>query len=276
MPFRRRQILKGLDVSALVGVEIGPLDKPLVRKSEGRIFYVDHCDTDTLKALWATDARIDTSVLHVDAVWGQSSLRTALLSAGLTAPGADYVVASHVVEHVPDLVTWLQEVRDVLGPNGTLRLAVPDRRYSFDYLRRTSTLAEVGDAHVRKRRVPSAGRVLDFALNMAVVDCAAAWRGQIKPQTLVRGYSVGDAFILAREAEEGKYHDVHCWVFTPLSFAVLMGELTRAGMLQWVCEWLVPTERNTLEFFVSLRPTDSAAEAEASWAAAEASLPEER
>jgi predicted SAM-dependent methyltransferase len=35
------------------------------------------------------------------------------------------VIASHVIEHTPDLVTWLAEIRAILQPNGTLRLAIP-------------------------------------------------------------------------------------------------------------------------------------------------------
>ncbi len=48
---------------------------------------------------------------------------------------ADLLVASHVIEHVPDLITWLREIASVLKPTGQARLAIPDRRYTFDLLR---------------------------------------------------------------------------------------------------------------------------------------------
>ena len=43
---RREFLLKALNVDSLKGLEIGPLNKPLVRKEDlqegGEIFYLDH------------------------------------------------------------------------------------------------------------------------------------------------------------------------------------------------------------------------------------------
>lgn len=270
---REAHLLRGLDLRASVGAEIGPLDRPVVAKARGEVHYVDHCDTAALKARWASDPGVDVDALHVDAVWGRLTLRQALADASAfthAAGGLDYVIASHVVEHVPDLVSWLAEVHAVLAAHGHLRLAVPDRRYTFDYLRRTSTLAEVLDAHVRQRRTPSASRVLDFALNMVHVDCGQAWRGVLVPSALVRGYSDEAAIALARSAEDtDAYHDVHCWVFTPHAFATLMAQLARCHLLAFACEWLVPTAPDTYEFFASLRPEADHARVVRSWEAAE-------
>lgn len=255
---RRGQILDGLDLDRLVGAEIGALDKPLVERNDGQVFYVDHCDTESLKARWSSDPAVNVEKLHVDAVWGQKSLREALDSAQAFATrqtGLDYVVASHVIEHVPDLVSWLREIRASLAPEGSVRLAVPDRRFTFDYLRQTSTLTDVLDAFVRKRRTPSGSRVLDFALHLADVDCAAAWRGEVTRDNVVPKYTVDTAIGLADDAEQnGTYHDVHCWVFTPTSFAELMLSLGECGHLEFRCDWLVPTALNTFEFFVSIKP----------------------
>lgn len=269
---RDKQLLLGIAVRDEVGAEIGALDSPLVDKGAGRVFYVDHCNTDALKARWASDPNVKVNALHVDAVWGEDTLREALTAAGAfegERTGLDYVVASHVVEHVPDLVSWLSEVKDVLAPHGHLRLAIPDRRYTFDYLRRTSSLSDVLESFVRRRRTPSGSRILDFALNMALVDCGKAWRGEIIEADLVRGYSDESALSLARDAEtNGTYHDVHCWVFTPESFVELMGQLARCGLLGFECEWLVTTAPHTFEFFVSMQPSDDRARIIKSWHAA--------
>lgn len=270
---RAEQILLGLNLGCQVGAEVGPLDRPLVSKESGTVYYIDHCDTAALKARWVSDKSIDVSALHVDAVWGTRTLREALAQVGAFEgrSGLDYVVASHVVEHVPDLVTWLQEVHDVLSIEGTLRLIVPDKRYTFDIKRRTSSLTDVLAAFVRKRRVPSASRVLDFALNMVQVDIATAWRGELDLDGLTRGYSDQQAMELALDAEQnGTYHDVHCWVFTPRSFVELMAELARCELLGFACDWIVPTAPDTFEFFVSMGPEPDFAKALASWQALEA------
>jgi SAM-dependent methyltransferase len=272
-------LLQGLDIGRLIGAEVGPLDKPVVPKGNGDVFYIDHCDTEALRTRWSTDTNVDVKKLHVDAVWGENTLKAALTHAhaaqapGKVWPGLDYMVASHVIEHVPDLITWLQEVKQALKVDGTLRLAVPDRRYTFDRLRRTSTLHEALDAYVRKRRVPSGSRVLDFALNMRTVDCHSAWLGTLDEAQLVRVFPFADAVALARDAEEnGTYHDVHCWVFTPESFAELMLELAKQQMLGFSCQWLEPTAKFTFEFFAALQPCDDPQLALQSWLTVSAQL----
>lgn len=258
------------------GAEIGALDKPLVRKQDSTVLHVDHCDTASLKARWRGQRGVDASRLHVDAVWGAHTLGQALQAAGAFdgVQGLDYIVASHVVEHVPDLVAWLQEIGACLATGGRLRLAVPDKRYSFDYLRSTSSLADVLDAHARHRRTPSGARVLDFALHAATVDCAAAWRGLVVEADLEHWYSAESAQQLAHSAETtDHYHDVHCWVFTPESFVALMLGLAEQGLLPLACEWVTSTRRNTVEFFVSMSMQTDSAKVLASWRAASNSPP---
>lgn len=257
------------------GAEIGPLHRALVPKSalpEGAVFYVDHCDTEALRAKWRNDPAVDPGRLHVDAVWGEATLRQAIdrsvlaRSLGLVGEPLDFVVASHVIEHVPDLVGWLHEIDEVLGPDGAVRLAVPDKRYCFDLLRRTSSLAEVCEAYVCRRRRPSARQILDFAFNEAPVNTVQAWAQTIDRSQLKHAHSFEGAMGLARDAEDnGSYHDVHCWAFTPESLAELFAALAAGGLLRFSCERLLPTARNELEFFVWMRKCDDRQQAAASW-----------
>src|SRR4051812_48618247 len=46
---RRERALRDIDISTLRGVEVGPLDRPLVSKNEGEIYYVDYASTAELK-----------------------------------------------------------------------------------------------------------------------------------------------------------------------------------------------------------------------------------
>lgn len=277
MSDRKATLLRDLQLQSMIGAEIGPLDRPLVSKAGASVFYVDHCDTAALKQKYAADSNVSIELLQVDAVWGELTLAQALQAAdsisGLPSKGLDYVVASHVIEHVPDLVTWLQEVAETLSGTGVLRLAVPDKRFTFDFRRRISTLPEVADAFVRRRRVPGGSRILDFCMNMVTVDCAKAWRNELKQDELVRGYTDEDALGLARDAEQnGHYHDVHCWVFTPESFVDLMQDMARCGLVPLACEWLVETAYCDMEFFASLRPCDDPALAADSWQIARSRL----
>src|SRR6202034_1155040 len=74
----------------------------------------------------------------------------------------DYVIASHVIEHIPDPVTWLADVARVLRIEGILSLVIPDKRYCFDINRRTTDISEVIDAYLRQLRQPSVKQVYDF------------------------------------------------------------------------------------------------------------------
>ena len=260
---RRARLLGPLNPARLRGAEIGALNRPVVRKEEGEILYIDHTDRDGLLQIFGhTDMDLG-SILEVDAVWGENRLLDCL-------PGrrpVDYVLASHVVEHVPDLLGWLREVRDALVPGGQLRLAVPDRRYTFDLLRRESTLADVLDANLRHARAPLPRAVLEFILMTREVSAQKAWLGQIDAEALrAQMPSIAHAMTLAREVlEAGRYVDSHCWIFTPGSFAALMEQLSAAGLLGLECVEFHDTELFDLEFFVALRPTDDDAQAAASW-----------
>ena len=65
--------------------------------------------------------------------------------------------------------------------------------------------------------------------------------------------------------ETGVYIDVHCWVFTPASFAGLMEQLVALGYLRFACELLFETERDEDEFFVVLRASDDVVACLESW-----------
>lgn len=65
----------------------------------------------------------------------------------------------------------------------------------------------------------------------------------------------------------GSYHDVHCWVFTPLSFAQLMGRLAELEYHCFACHRFHDSELNTYEFFVSMERVPDARGAAASWRA---------
>ena len=44
-------------------------------------------------------------------------------------------------------MSWLNEIAGVLTTGGQVRLAIPDRRYTFDYARAETTIADVMEDH---------------------------------------------------------------------------------------------------------------------------------
>lgn len=270
MKTRREKLLDGLDLSQTCGVEIGPLSRPLINRPDGNVIYVDCMDVDALRRKYAADPTIDVDRIQVDVIWGALSLKQAIgAHTGNSAQIAlDYVLASHVIEHVPDLVTWLQEIRAILKTAGEVRLAIPDRRFTFDHLRRNSDLPSILAAHVQKARIPNTHCILDFCLNETPVDALAAWEGRLDAATLAAQHvhTIEGAFAVARDALlNGNYHDVHCWAFTPASFARVCIELAENDLLDFSCTQFYDSAFGEIEFFVTMQACDSKAEKLESW-----------
>lgn len=260
---RREKLLSDLDISGSAGVEIGPLNRPVVSKTEGKIFYVDHADTPSLREKYAGHASVKVDeIAEIDAVWGKQSLQECL-----NGRQFDYVIASHVIEHVPDLITWLEEIESILKPNGTLRVVVPDRRFTFDYLRRETRLCDVANAYVLKARTPLPIAILDHITSVRQVDLQAAWEGTLSSDLpRLPGHDLSRGIVVARDQiANGTYHDVHCWVFTPRSFAELFREAAADGLIQFACEALYDTEPGQLEFVVILRTCPDREQIVESW-----------
>lgn len=263
---RRDKLLAGIDLGTTLGLEIGPLTAPIVSKQEGRIIYVDHADTKTLRQKYSCDAKVDLDgIVAVDKVWGEQSLQDCV------GPDLklDYVINSHVIEHVPDVVTWLEEIHSVLKPGGLLRMAIPDRRFTFDFLRAESTLADALDAYLRRTRVPLPRAILDHFLSYCEIDLGRAWDGQLTKSDVQPVHSPEFAYQAAERCfRSGAYQDTHCWVFTPLSFADLLGALAKMDLLHFACERIHATKFMEIEFIAALRASQNRDECFASWQSA--------
>ena len=253
---RTAKLLKDIDLAQQTGVEIGPLVNPVVTRQMGQIRYIDHDTTAALRLKYASHVAINVDdIVDVDYVWGEKSL------AELTHAEApfDYLIASHVIEHVPDLVGWLTEIRTILKPGGILSLAIPDKRQCFDYYRQTTQLCEVLEAYLHQNRQPSPRQIFDyFATTVVTAQGEIAWSGPLAATTELRNLrSLPTSWQLTTEAfTSGDYCDVHCWVFTPTSFLNLLADLAELALLKFEVAQFHTTEGH--EFFVSLRAVEHA------------------
>jgi len=245
-------ILGPVDPTSARGLEIGPLDKAIVPRVDGtQVWYADHTDTTSLRGKY-DPARVPDSdhrpedFVEVDFVLADEPL--AEVAAGV-AP-FDYVVASHVIEHVPDLVAWLDEISSVLVEGGRLCLAVPDRRYCFDARRASSDLADVVTAHLEGHTRPSPRAFFDFALHYTTVDVPATWRGEV-PEDPVE--PIGSVYRRTLDySRTDDYFDVHVWTFSPPSFEMVINALGAMELTDLRLEQLHETPPGGGEFFARL------------------------
>ncbi|MDP3173958.1 MAG: methyltransferase domain-containing protein, partial [Phenylobacterium sp.] len=256
----RAKILAMIDLAHGRGLEIGALNRPVITRDMGAVEYIDRAPTEELRRWYAINDEVDVDqIVDVDHVWGSQTLFECVGRQRIY----DYLVASHVIEHVPDLFGWLGEIASVLADGGIASFVVPDKRFTFDVLRRTSGDSELVDAYVRGLRRPEARQIFDHFYGFRDLGSEAV-RGGASPADLPPTHDARELMELCRRTQEnGEYIDTHCWVFTPSSFVDALDLGSRLGVLPFEIASVIPTPEGSHEFFVALRRLpDSAPEAQ--------------
>jgi SAM-dependent methyltransferase len=251
---RHQRLLHLFDPSHGRGLEIGPLFDPVVRKSDGDVQYVDVHEVEKLREYYAEhDAVPVDAIVEPDfVIIGPDGARSLPEAVSETA-AFSWVVASHVIEHVPDVIGWLGEVATVLVDGGRLILVVPDRRCCFDALRTPTTVGEMLLAHRQRDTRPSVRAVYDHFSRAVKIDSADAWAGH-RPSNDDRIHTHDYVIQEVRRATESDdYIDCHVWLFTPQEFLDQIAELASLDLIDFVVESIEPTPRDELEFYVVLR-----------------------
>lgn len=228
---REEKVLHYLDRSGL-GLEIGPSHNPIAPKRQGfNVHILDHLSADGLRQKYADHARFGVrieNIEEVDFVWNGEDLRDLI---GQTA-SYDWIISSHVIEHIPDVITHLQQCAALLKPTGRMSLVIPDMRYCFDALGSINTTGDFLDAYTQKRKRPSPGAIFDHFASACQRNDKITWDATepIRSQALM--HDLADAKALWQRAyDSAEYIDTHCWRFTPASFQLLIYDLQFLGLL---------------------------------------------
>ncbi|TAJ69911.1 MAG: methyltransferase domain-containing protein [Phenylobacterium sp.] len=235
----RAEVLAALiDPARQRGLEIGPLDRPMVTRAMGQVEYVDRASRAGLVAAYHGHEVDSARILEIDHVWGEQSLLDCVGGARVY----DYVLASHVIEHVPDVFGWLGEIASVLADGGLAVFFVPDKRHTFDARRPVSTGGEFVDAFVRGLRRPDARQVFNHVYDTRDLDAPPLGEAELTERAR-------QGLDLARRTG-GEYLDAHCWVFTPRSLVDALDLASRLDLLPFE---LAHTEQGADEFLIALR-----------------------
>lgn len=253
-PPRRTAIVTGLfDFSTGHGLEVGPLHRPLLTRDVADVSYVDVYPRAKLIEVHAHSPRVrGEDIPEIDfPLWDGERVRTIDEATKAGAP-FDWIYASHVVEHVPDLIGWLQQLESISTPDGALVLVVPDRRYCFDAHRPPTTVGEMVLAHDNGDTIPSVRAVYDHHRSAIRSTAPQLWKGK-RPGYAARIHPLTYVMRQVERARAGHYVDCHVWTFTDTSFVQQVEELGEMGLTSWWVESVKPAPQNTLEFFAVLR-----------------------
>ncbi len=233
-----------------VGLEIGPSHNPIAPKSSGlNVEVVDHLTAEELREKYKHHGVNIDNIETVDFVWRGEPLVELI---GM-AEKYDFIIASHVIEHIPDPISFLQNCEKLLKPNGVLFLVIPDKRYCFDYFQPLSLTGSFLDAYLEKRIRPSSGQIFDHYSNASIRRGQIAWSNMDElPEADEIAHQLSDAITFYEKSRSTEsYMDVHCWRFTPDSYALVMEDLTRIGLTNLKINYLSMT--NGCEFYASLK-----------------------
>lgn len=231
-------------------VEVGPSHAPIAPKAEGwRTTVIDHAPAAELREKYAALGVDISRIEEVDAVWSDGAIADAFPAH--EHGSFDLLIASHVIEHVPDFIGFFTSAGRLLNQGGQIALAVPDKRYCFDALRPWTTTGDLLQAKgAARHNLRTAWNQVAYA---ATADGAFAW-GQHDVAALRLVSSFATSRLVLRgftDDPAAPYQDNHAWQFTPSSFALGVFELGLLGEIEWHVADITPAQG--CEFLVTMR-----------------------
>jgi SAM-dependent methyltransferase len=223
---RRRFLERHLPGALLRPIlEIGAADNPTFWPEEGTVRYLDILSTEELRARYSANPRRNPEhLVPIDYVTrGRPPDDVVDDLFGI-------VIANHVVEHVPDLLDWLSRIRRLVLDDGYLFLAIPDKRYTFDYLRRTTDVVDLLEHHALRRTEPDRYAQLRGIYYYRPIREDTVWSGGLEQAIRSRRFSLREAAERVR-AQVEPATDIHSHVFTYQSFVGIWRELEGAGLV---------------------------------------------
>ena len=217
------------------GLELGPGHLPFPGPESLDVVYVDRWKPDHLRELFPELGDDDWAAVPAIDVFAD------LDEEGLSVfadSSQNFVICSHVLEHVAAPLALLDEVHRVLKPNGVLVLLLPDRRRTFDRYRPSTSLDHLVREHHAKVRAVDDQHLFDF---ITLAEPAEAFTR--RPDDWTR-----DQFY---EWHRDRSIHVHCW--TEDDFEEVLEYCVKALHQRWEIVDRLPLDEDGFEFGYALR-----------------------
>jgi ubiquinone/menaquinone biosynthesis C-methylase UbiE len=117
------------------GIEVGALHTPLAIFNKAKVIYVDRLDNKGL-------------LKHYPELNHSKFVKVGLVDDGerlakVKQESQNFIIANHFIEHCENPIKTLTNHLRVLRKGGIIYWAIPDKRYTFDSVRKTTTTAHV-------------------------------------------------------------------------------------------------------------------------------------
>ena len=209
---RKQIILNHIDIKLHKILEIGALDSPTFRKSEVNIKYLDYDSKENLVKNNDNPRYTDKRLVEVDYVCSEPKYSK------IVNEKFDLIIANHVIEHIPDTISWLNEMSKILTKSGKIFLSIPDKNYTFDIARENTTLFDVISMHHDKVKKPTFKHIVDHIYYYKNIKGKNVWLNENDELKKHFRFSYKKAIDLATKNAALPYADVHCHVYTFQSF----------------------------------------------------------
>lgn len=202
------------------GIEIGALSHPVAVPLGVTVKYVDRMSVADLRRQYPELG--SENIVAPDYICDGERLEA------IPNASQDFVIASHVIEHMPDPILCLKSYLRVLKDHGIIYLAVPDKRHTFDKKRMLTPVEHLIADHEIGPHISRASHFVEFAQ-----FCSE------KP----------DIFGEAQRLAERDY-SIHYHTWTPTSFVAFLDRLIQQYRLPLNVEAMVTSPG---EFLLVLR-----------------------
>ena len=219
-----------------IGLEVAPYFNPAIDADKYNVRYTDYISSEEImKKAAENPGAVGRKVPEIHFVWQPGKSLRECVNEKIEF---DYALASHVIEHVPNTIGWLNHILETMRVGAKLALAVPDRRRTMDFYRRETTFGELVGNWINNPAIPTPTQVFDF-LSQSFYDNRTAENGykmldvnNTPFEKIDRHYSDQQALEFAAfTVNQNHYLDVHCTVWTPEQFVEVFNRVVGIGLM---------------------------------------------
>ena len=106
----------------------------------------------------------------------------------------DLVIANHVIEHIPNIISWFNNVSSLLKKDGFLFLSVPHKEYTFDKIRNLTSLSQIIRNYDEDLNVPTIYQVFEHLYFYRPISALDVWKGDFQELLNQKRFSTAFSF----------------------------------------------------------------------------------